>query len=566
MMNLGSIAKLSNMESVRLAAVEKFEIHPSPAITSQYNTMKGLLNVSVSPNVICVIVSLINLFNFVDRGIIPGSTQEFNAFIKHNIDTNTPDVYLGLLQSAFVVGFVVGSVIFGHMIHHHARFFLAGVGMSMWIGAVFLSGLSYSTGSYTFLIIVRMLSGFGEASLQCTIPPWIESNVSEKSRGAWLSLFYTAIPVGTAVGYTYSSIISSTIGWQYAFFIEGLIMIPAVVFLFAISPSYPLVKHTSSETGNKYEGLELQSIHNEPESISGEASKQDHHHAAPSLWDEVLIVMSSPLFVLIAFANAAQTATLIGVSTFGSAFMMGLGYYDTEAQSSTVFGILISIAGIVGTPVGGLVLDWCLALAPITKQIDDVASNASYGTEPDVDIIETKVDSIDDPKKKALALHQIFILNYWSTLAGVLLLALTYFVYSQGLYLTIITIGCCIIFFTYPAINLSVMLSVNHVNRSLAIALVCIIGHVFGDVPSPIIVGYMKDYFAPDCIAQQNADDAVAGNIAASSECRADGIGLRFTMFLVFIYMYSTVIFFGIAWYINTLNIEKYSRRPVSNE
>ena len=43
-----------------------------------------------------------------------------------------------------------------------------------------------------------------------------------------------------------------------------------------------------------------------------------------------------------------------GLSTFGSAFMMGLGYFNTESESSTIFGALICMSGIVSTPLGGI--------------------------------------------------------------------------------------------------------------------------------------------------------------------------------------------------------------------
>lgn len=75
-----------------------------------------------NPKLIFLVLCGVNLFNFIDRGIIPGSTLEFNSFIEGDIKTPTPDVYLGLLQSSFIVGFVVGSIIFGHLIHYYARF------------------------------------------------------------------------------------------------------------------------------------------------------------------------------------------------------------------------------------------------------------------------------------------------------------------------------------------------------------------------------------------------------------------------------------------------------------
>ena len=90
-----------------------------------------------------------------------------------------------------------------------------------------------------FLVFARMLSGVGEASFQCTIPPFITNNARPGSKGMWLSIFFTAIPVGTAIGYVYSANVATTLGWQYCFFIEGILMTPFVWYMFYISPHFP---------------------------------------------------------------------------------------------------------------------------------------------------------------------------------------------------------------------------------------------------------------------------------------------------------------------------------------
>ena len=59
----------------------------------------------------------INFLNFLDRGIIPGASSQFNAFITSNLETNSPDVYLGLLQSAFVAGYSVSILYSAHLLH-----------------------------------------------------------------------------------------------------------------------------------------------------------------------------------------------------------------------------------------------------------------------------------------------------------------------------------------------------------------------------------------------------------------------------------------------------------------
>lgn len=36
--------------------------------------------------------------------VIPGGSEEFDAFIRQNLRTHRPDVFLGILQSAFILG------------------------------------------------------------------------------------------------------------------------------------------------------------------------------------------------------------------------------------------------------------------------------------------------------------------------------------------------------------------------------------------------------------------------------------------------------------------------------
>lgn len=262
----------------------------------------------------CILV-FINLFNYIDRGIIPGSSTEFDQFITDTLHTDKPDIYLGLLQSSFIVGFAISSIFFAHLVHYYPPFYLCGIGLAIWIVAVFSSGLAYYVDSYPFLIIARMLSGVGEGSFQCSVPPWITIFASKGYQATWISIFYTAIPVGTAVGYTYSSFMSSSLGWQYAFFLESLIMTPLVCILFLVSSEYPVSSILASDV--------------------------DHSADKPSILDEFKVIIQCPIFLLQVAGYAAQCASLIGLSTFGSMFFMNLGYFSSESEASTIFGMYI---------------------------------------------------------------------------------------------------------------------------------------------------------------------------------------------------------------------------------
>ncbi len=207
----------------------------------------------LQPKFLFAVFTCANVLLYIDRGIVPGATNEFNSFIKSNVDTTTPSVFLGLLQSAFIVGLAIGSSVFGHMVHYHGRFFLTGLGCTIWLIAVILSGLAHYADSYVFLCLARMLSGVGEASLQVNIPPWIQKTAPATEKGIWLAILFTAIPVGTATGYAYSSIMAENLGWHWAYFVEGIFMAPLICFMFFISPHFPVEDHkvpnSSSSSG-----------------------------------------------------------------------------------------------------------------------------------------------------------------------------------------------------------------------------------------------------------------------------------------------------------------------------
>lgn len=56
----------------------------------------------------------------------------------------------------------------------------------------------------------RLLSGVGEASFVTVVPPLITETAPPGERGLWLSLFYTAQPMGAGIGYVYGSAMATS--------------------------------------------------------------------------------------------------------------------------------------------------------------------------------------------------------------------------------------------------------------------------------------------------------------------------------------------------------------------
>jgi MFS family permease len=203
-----------------------------------------ITNPVVSFAVFCILDFLI----FVDRGIVPGSTVEFTSFIVKSTHTSFADAFLGGLQASFIVGLIIGSLISGHLVHKIDRFTITGCGIFIWFIAALLSGAAYYSQSFSFLLIARILSGFGEASLLCNIPPWIQDAAPPSQQGLWLGIFYTTIPFGTAVGYAYSAVVSATLNWSFSFFIEAIISLPLIILIFFLKDTTRISSPSSSTT------------------------------------------------------------------------------------------------------------------------------------------------------------------------------------------------------------------------------------------------------------------------------------------------------------------------------
>ena len=198
-------------------------------------------------NVFCILV-VVNFLNYVDRGIIPGANDEFIRYISFNLDTSDPDVFLGLLQSSFIVGLSLASLVFGHLVHFYGPFTLISFGLSIWLLATILCGIGFQHNTFSLLLFARMLSGVGEASFSCSVPPWITKYGPVGRKATWLALYYTAIPVGMAFGYPYAALIGGAIGCEWVFFFESFAMIPCIFFLVSISHAYPCEFHHEPTT------------------------------------------------------------------------------------------------------------------------------------------------------------------------------------------------------------------------------------------------------------------------------------------------------------------------------
>jgi MFS family permease len=155
----------------------------------------------------------INLLNYLDRYIVAGMVGPLKA------EFDASDTEIGLLMSVFLVSYMVVSPAIGWVARTRSRTGLLALGVALWSAAT--AGGAFARSIWQ-LLLMRAATGVGEAAYATVGPALLADHYPPERRSAALSVFYAAIPVGTACGYMLAGFISSRWGWREAFLVAGL--------------------------------------------------------------------------------------------------------------------------------------------------------------------------------------------------------------------------------------------------------------------------------------------------------------------------------------------------------
>jgi MFS family permease len=169
--------------------------------------------------------------------------------------------------------------------------------------------------------LARILVGVGEACYGAIVPAYLKARIPdtlELNRG--LSIFYVAIPVGSALGYIAGGQIAAAYGWRTLFLLAALPgMILALGFLFL-----------------KGDGL---------------AQTRASDRNSVGLLGGLKQIARSRFLVLMILGYVLNTFALNGIAAFAVRHGTNLGL--SEASSATYFGVILVITGLLGTLGGG---------------------------------------------------------------------------------------------------------------------------------------------------------------------------------------------------------------------
>ena len=178
-----------------------------------------------NPAVALALLTALNFFNYIDRYVLPA----VQPLVQKELHRNDAD--MGWLTSVFFGFYMLAAPVMGLLADRYPRKVLICAGAVLWSGATLLTAI---TTDYTSLMVRHTLVGIGEASFVTIAPAFIADLYPEHRRGRMLSVFYLAIPMGTAMGYVLGGHLGPVYGWRAPFMVAavpGFLLAAALAFI-----------------------------------------------------------------------------------------------------------------------------------------------------------------------------------------------------------------------------------------------------------------------------------------------------------------------------------------------
>ncbi|MDA1263117.1 MAG: MFS transporter [Planctomycetota bacterium] len=374
-----------------------------------------------SARIALVTLSAINLLNYLDRYLIAGIVVP----LKDALGANDADI--GLLTSVFLLVYMVASPLFGILARRTSRTFILAAGILIWSLATIGSGL---VNTLTQLFIMRAIVGIGEAAYTTVGPAMLVDHYSPARRPFALSIFYAAIPVGSALSYIASGLIVDAWGWREVFLAGGVpgIALAIVCLKLKDPPRGQFDEMTSEITASSL-----------------------HTHSTSNIIANIKTMMKSRDFV-------TATAGYIAFTFAFGALAVWMPYYLQSARgwsvasSTTTFGIVLVASGFVGTIAGGAV----------AKRLGGGSASC------------LKLCGICMAVAAPSSIIALYCQDDWLIILG-------------------LTISSAFSFATQGPVNAVILNSVSALLRPFAIGMSVLLIHLLGDVPSPWLVGKISD-------------------------------------------------------------------------
>lgn len=256
----------------------------------------------------------INLFNYIDRQILAAVEPNIRATFFSVGDANAM-AKTGSLGTAFLLTYMFAAPLLGWLSDRFSRWIVIGCAVILWSLASGASGLAATFGA---LLLTRVFVGIGEGGYGPAAPTILADLFPLSTRGRVMALFCTAIPVGSALGYVLGGWINEHLGWRWAFYVVAPPGLLLALFCF--------FQHDPRARGLVRPERQRASL------------------------DDYLKLFRTPSYLLNCVAQTAMTFAIGGIGFWVAAY---LKFRGQPASATKFFGVVIVVAGLISTLLGG---------------------------------------------------------------------------------------------------------------------------------------------------------------------------------------------------------------------
>lgn len=267
------------------------------------------------------VLTSLNFLNYVDRNVLfavqPLVQKEFRI----------TDTEIGILSSAFFFCYMIAAPALGWLGDLFRRKNIVVFGIVVWSG---FTVLTWFANDYWQLLFRHTIVGIGEASYATIAPTLIADSFPIARRGRMLSVFYLALPAGSAAGYLVGGYFGHHFGWRMPFMIAG-------------APGFLLA-------------LVLWFL---PEPARGQFEAKEEATARPGgtpLLKSVAGLFKNGAFLTASLGMAMYTFAVGGLQVWIPTFLERVRHVPLS-KANAIFGLITLFNGIVATLLGGWIGD-----------------------------------------------------------------------------------------------------------------------------------------------------------------------------------------------------------------
>jgi MFS family permease len=366
-------------------------------------------------------LTALNFVNYIDRYILPGVQEQ----VKHEFHVS--DAALGSLTFWFFLTYMCAAPLTGWLGDRLPRKPL------IVLCALMISAVNVLTGTvhaFDSLLLRHAVLGIGEASLGIYAPALLADFYPEDDRNRILTIFYTAIPVGAALGYLIAEMVGARWGWRMPFYVSAVpgLLIAVLILIFLREP--------------RRGAADAMSTIRAPHPSQPHRDGWDANHA-------VSLAGNAP-YLFATLGMAMTTFSMGGISAWMPSFLQRAGF-SPDTVGLTLGGIT-ACAGLGGTAVGG----WIAQLWLRTNH------------------------------------RALYLVSAWSALLTVPFGVVCFFG-PRATMLPALALAMFSIFLSTGPLNAAIVNAVPATVRATAIAVELFLIHALGDTPSPRLIGMVSD-------------------------------------------------------------------------